>query len=317
MFICTGITPSVAVDTVKQSSMPVSYGNTLYVGGTGEGNYTKIQDAIDNATWHDTIFVFDDSSPYYENIIIDNLWYINLIGENKSSTIIDGEGKSNVIVLWSNHVEISNFTIINSYSCGIYIHYGYGDFSSISNNIILNSGTAIDTGGTYESLNISHNILENGKYGIYLDSGSNGTFTYNIIKKFKYGIKIASDIGPNNNIMCNQFEENKCGLLIWLESDFGKVIQNNFINNKRDILFYIDRPIRRHCLHLLLTPLFTDNYYDAWLGKGPKLIIGRAIIFYIPLSIEFLYIVVLIPILIIPWIMFDKHPAKEPYNIRV
>jgi len=31
--------------------------NTLYVGGDGPGNYTRIQNAIDNATNEDTIFV--------------------------------------------------------------------------------------------------------------------------------------------------------------------------------------------------------------------------------------------------------------------
>ena len=32
-------------------------GNTLYVGGSGPGNFTKIQDAIDNASNGKTVFV--------------------------------------------------------------------------------------------------------------------------------------------------------------------------------------------------------------------------------------------------------------------
>lgn len=44
-------------------------GNKLYVGGTAN-NYTRIQDAINAANDGDTIFVYDDSSPYYENLII-------------------------------------------------------------------------------------------------------------------------------------------------------------------------------------------------------------------------------------------------------
>ena len=68
IFLFTGmsITPSIAVDTVKISSIPISNGKTLYVGGSGEGNYTKIQDAIDDASDGDTVFVFNDSSPYIE-----------------------------------------------------------------------------------------------------------------------------------------------------------------------------------------------------------------------------------------------------------
>ena len=44
------ITPSVAVDTVKNSSIHISNGNTLYVGGSSHENYTTIQDAIDDAS---------------------------------------------------------------------------------------------------------------------------------------------------------------------------------------------------------------------------------------------------------------------------
>jgi hypothetical protein len=54
------ITPSVAVDTAKKPIMPISNGKTLYVGGTGEGNYTKIQDAIEDAVDGDTVFVYDE-----------------------------------------------------------------------------------------------------------------------------------------------------------------------------------------------------------------------------------------------------------------
>ena len=56
--------------------MMISKGNNLYVGGTGEGNYTKIQDAIDDASDMDTVFVYNGT--YYENVFIDKT--INLIG---------------------------------------------------------------------------------------------------------------------------------------------------------------------------------------------------------------------------------------------
>jgi len=42
--------------------------NTLYVGGIGNGNYSKIQDAIDNASVGDTVFVFNGT--YNESVFI-------------------------------------------------------------------------------------------------------------------------------------------------------------------------------------------------------------------------------------------------------
>ena len=72
------ITPAIANDRGEDVIMKNNDGRTLYVGGSGPNNYTKIQDAIDNASNGDTIFVYDDSSPYYENIVIDKS--VTLIG---------------------------------------------------------------------------------------------------------------------------------------------------------------------------------------------------------------------------------------------
>jgi len=75
LFIRMTITPSVAVDTIEQCSMSTSNGNTLYVGGTREDNYTRTQDAINDANNGDTVFVCDASSPYFENVVGDkSIW---------------------------------------------------------------------------------------------------------------------------------------------------------------------------------------------------------------------------------------------------
>ena len=48
----------------------INGGNTLYVGGTGPNNYSTIQEAVDTAFEGDTIYVYDDSSPYNESVTI-------------------------------------------------------------------------------------------------------------------------------------------------------------------------------------------------------------------------------------------------------
>jgi parallel beta-helix repeat protein len=99
------------------SVVTIHNGQILYVGGFGPGNFSKIQDAINNASDGDTIFVYNDSSPYYENITINKC--IKLIGENRNSTIICGKLDTAVIKIY-NESKISNFNITNGYY-GIYI----------------------------------------------------------------------------------------------------------------------------------------------------------------------------------------------------
>ncbi len=81
---------------------------TLYVGGNGPNNYTRIQDAIDNASNGDTVFVYDDASPYKENIFINKS--IQLIGEKQQSTCINGR-QGNVIWVEHSNVTIQQFTL--------------------------------------------------------------------------------------------------------------------------------------------------------------------------------------------------------------
>ena len=70
----------------KEITDELTNGKTLYVGGSGSNNYTKIQDAIDDASDGDTVYVYEG---LYVGFIEINC-SINLIGEDKNSTIIDG-----------------------------------------------------------------------------------------------------------------------------------------------------------------------------------------------------------------------------------
>lgn len=63
-------------------------GNTLHVGGSGPNNYTKIQDAIDEADDGDKIFVY--SGVYREGVTIPKS--IVLEGENRYNTAISENG---------------------------------------------------------------------------------------------------------------------------------------------------------------------------------------------------------------------------------
>jgi nitrous oxidase accessory protein NosD len=73
-------------------------------------NYTSIQDAIDNATVGDTVFVYNGT--YYENVIV--YVTINLTGEDWNTTIIDGQWNGDVIRVEADYVNITGFTVKRS-----------------------------------------------------------------------------------------------------------------------------------------------------------------------------------------------------------
>lgn len=102
LFLGVNATGSFVKDTEFKDSIIIGFnGNILYVGGSGPGNYTKIQDAINNSSNGDTVFVYDESSPYYENIVINKS--MKLEGENKETTVIDGKYIDNVIRITRNN----------------------------------------------------------------------------------------------------------------------------------------------------------------------------------------------------------------------
>ena len=84
MIVSTIITVT-ATTVSEKTSQSSTMRNTLYVGGSGPNNYTKIQDAINDANIGYTIFVYRGT--YYENLIVNKS--ITLQGENKEITIIN------------------------------------------------------------------------------------------------------------------------------------------------------------------------------------------------------------------------------------
>lgn len=165
----------IAQDT--KELLPVTRGNWSYVGGSGPGNYSRIQDAINNASVGDTVFVFKGT--YFENLIV---WKgILLFGQNRDSTIIDGSRSTeNVVTITSENVCIEAFTIRNS------LDYSWGIFSNrdnvtiFDNNIEHNSG-AINIRDCQNVMITWNDITQNHRQAIDLFNVSNSTISWNYI----------------------------------------------------------------------------------------------------------------------------------------
>jgi len=228
-------------------------GNILYVGGSGPNNYTKIQDAINVAVDGDTIFVYADSSPYYENIVIDKK--VNIIGENRNTTIIDGNGKE-VVNITSSSIEIRGFTIRNAglspyagiridssynkiYDCNIFSNGYCGIFLHSGNeNNISDCDISDNLNGVflyYECYNnIIHNckLTSNGGDGIILGYRTSNTNISNCKVSFNdNGISISSDSASNNYIYNCNIKSNNKGIFAYDSANNISIIKCNISSN--------------------------------------------------------------------------------------
>jgi parallel beta-helix repeat protein len=275
-------TSSFCLKTYEGQICEENYGNTLYVGGTGPNNYSTIQSAINDTYPGDTVFVYNDSSPYYENLIIAK--YIILKGEEKNTTIIDGSRKKEVIFISSNSVEINNFMIKNSStnSSGILV-FKYANYVKISGNIIKENGRGI--------------FLYNPGYHMDYPIGKNlgpdeNYIENNFIINNSIGISLH---GSNNNLICkNWIQKNNCGINIAMDDyptappSFGnRITRNVFIKNIKSAFDECNNK-------------WISNYWDDWVGFKYK-IFG-----FLPYRIPGTFRL---------FVNLDWFPAKDPIKI--
>jgi parallel beta-helix repeat protein len=208
---------------LKHSSM-------LYVGGSGPGNYSKIQDAVDNASDGDTVFVYDDSAPYYESVIINVS--IHLLGENRNTTSIEG-GKY-AVSIFVDGVTVSGFRISNVGDfwncCGFYVTSQGNNISdnNIINNLRIN-GVFLD-GASYNT--VSGNLIENNMFhGIRVEYASHNVIMNNVIVNNRgYGINLyeVQDTILVGNTVRESFLD---GLTLGGYCVNNIISHNNFIDN--------------------------------------------------------------------------------------
>jgi len=181
---------------------------TIYVPGT----YDTIQKAVDAANPYDTIIV--RTGIYRENIFFNKT--LTLIGEDRNTTIIDGNRTGNVIRIVASNVAIINFTIQNS---------GDGHENPDDSGIFL--FRAVHT-------TIRNNILRNNHIGAHLWQGSNNTLVIDniILNNGASGIRLA-DNNKFNYVIGNTLQNNTMGVEIQPSSTYNTFFHNNFIFNKR------------------------------------------------------------------------------------
>ena len=208
-------------------------GKTITVDDDGGADFSKIQDAISASEDGDTIRVWEGT--YYENVIVNKS--VSLIGNGLKDTRIDG-GRSqykDVVEIIADRVNISGFSIFNSYDSGINIR---------SNNNTVSDVICSDCGGYGILVNYAdNNTLINcechtvGNVGIYLlRSDNNSLHNVNCHDNNIDGIRLYRS--ENNTITQASSCDNK-QFGIWLDQSKRNVLTNLTMNQNKEGIYAV------------------------------------------------------------------------------
>ncbi len=205
-------------------------GDTLYVGGSGTGNYTTIQAAVTAAKDGDTVFVYDDSSPYYENVVVQKS--IQLEGENRHSTVVIGVLNTPTIVIAADDVILCRVTVhhtqrspFRSESDGVSIR---GANVTIQNNYISeNWNHGISVRGASSVRIVDNEINRNIWVNIYMADATDAIIANNTIVRAKLNVLLR---GASHNTISSNVIGHSNGLHMDGASSHNSIVANTFEN---------------------------------------------------------------------------------------
>jgi parallel beta-helix repeat protein len=227
----------------------VNASNTFSVHNINTGlDYQTIQSAIDDNQTLDGHTILVREGTYYEHVAVNKS--ILLIGQNRSTTVIDGNSTGAVVLVTAHNVTVKGFSVRNG---EIGIHVDHSNDSSVDENNVFQNVDGIDV--TYSNnCTIDRNAIENntqrgilvtnsrnfavsgnsvflsGWYGINSNASANGLILANVIRESYFdGIGLLQTDGcvvAENNVNENSV------FGIWIESSNNVVIyHNNFVSN--------------------------------------------------------------------------------------
>jgi hypothetical protein len=314
MYICFLLLLFECIGAPQRVSPGTMSNHWFYVGGSGPGNYTTIQEALDKTQDGDTVFVYDDNSPYIESLTINNS--IHLIGEQKETTVIMWNHQF-VIDVYADEVLVTGFTIYCfERSFGILL---YGNESIVSDNIFENGSAGV-------LINSKNNLISHNQFhdsGVSLITTFNNNISFNTISGCNPAIGLWG-LNTENTFYMNNITGNVMGVILEMSSR-NTFLCNNFINNSKQARFARGIPIEILGKINLIFSHFNSNTFqlgffyrvlslNQWDGNywdgselSPYPIFGRR---------GYPGLFTIDNTLFLPtMINFDWHPAQEPYDI--
>ncbi len=218
-----------------------------------DADFTKIQDAINNAVIGDVIVVYPGD--YYENIVVNKT--LTLTGQE---AILFGDGTDPVIHITELSVSITGFFIQDG---------GYGILIDNTSDAYIGNNTMLDCNRPGIQLFYStdsalvNNSISDSQYGIYLQSSDDNMIISNTIE-YIWNSDIQLRYSDGNVITNNLFKNNE-----WDGLDINYDSHNNVINDNE----FIKSGITVRCENNHISSNNTVNgkplyYYEGYRGAG-------------------------------------------------
>jgi len=198
--------------------------------------YMTIQAAIDAPKTLNGHTILVKSGVYHEHVTISKS--LVLVGENKDSTIIDGDGTGIVVRITADNTVISGFTIQNSGAwpnSGINLYHTQN--SSVYWSNMLHNYYGIRLEYSFKCSIFDNNISDNVEAGIRIDSSDNNTISHNTIAHNNFGI---SQWPSLNNVIEGNIIKNNTKEGIWLGGSGNIITRNAVIKNTRGMNIHGD-----------------------------------------------------------------------------
>ena len=271
LVIMASVQQTISFQSLNTKQSLISQGERVHNLDTGL-DYTNIQAAIDAVETLDGHTILVDAGVYYEHVVVNKS--ISLVGQDRSTTIIDGGGTGTVVNITKNNVNVTGFTIQDSGGfpeAGIYLDNA--NHCSISGNNIANNEWGIRFVGSSDNAITMNNVINNQFGGIYLVGSSNNTIIINDITNNgpdnQWGGIYLVD-SSNNAITMNNITNNYCGIVLYGSSENTITMNNVSANNYGGI--YLSVSLANAITMNDITS--NHNYPGIWLSSSSNNIIS-------------------------------------------
>lgn len=207
----------------------VASASTITVNNGPEANYTRIQDAIDNANFGDTIIV--KAGTYNENLNINKPLTIISKSEIPNDTTVQATKNDHVFHITSNNVIIRGFKITGTHGpakAGIYLDEV--EECTIANNILSNNENGIGLVSSSNNILTNNTIGTNNFDGVFLERSNNNVLRNNTIYSNMWN-GVVLEASNNNKFSNNIINSNRLNGISFINSNNNEINNNTISSN--------------------------------------------------------------------------------------